>query len=208
MGSMRRLSLRSSSNHKRDQNISQSEEISDIARPRISTAATTVSHFPSDFSNDTTPRPPSRILKRRSLEKSMLPPIEFQPSSPSRRLNDFPTSQSHPNPEHTGIDSILVPLCPSSSEPNASIRSAGPSSSPQQSTSLGRTAHPPKDTGDADIVLRRNSLGDLKIPARISQAQIGLRKNLGMVRDFAASVDREPFILIGFAHSYPLIPMT
>lgn len=32
---------------------------------------------------------------------------------------------------------------------------------------------------------RRNSLGDLKIPARISQAQVGLRRDLGMVREFA-----------------------
>ncbi|CAA7257453.1 unnamed protein product [Cyclocybe aegerita] len=35
---------------------------------------------------------------------------------------------------------------------------------------------------------RRNSLGDLKIPARISQAQVGLRRDLGMVREFAGSV--------------------
>ena len=32
---------------------------------------------------------------------------------------------------------------------------------------------------------RQNSLGDLKIPARISQAQVGLRRDLGMVREFA-----------------------
>ncbi|KAF9033514.1 hypothetical protein BJ165DRAFT_1534475 [Panaeolus papilionaceus] len=37
---------------------------------------------------------------------------------------------------------------------------------------------------------RRNSLGDLKIPARISQAQVGLRRDLGMVREFAGSVEQ------------------
>jgi hypothetical protein len=38
---------------------------------------------------------------------------------------------------------------------------------------------------------RRNSLGDLKIPARITQAQVGFRRDLGMVREFASSVERE-----------------
>jgi len=44
---------------------------------------------------------------------------------------------------------------------------------------------------------RRNSLGDLKIPARISQAQVGLRRDLGMVREFASNVERE-FCLFSF----------
>ncbi|TFK22484.1 hypothetical protein FA15DRAFT_622396 [Coprinopsis marcescibilis] len=38
-------------------------------------------------------------------------------------------------------------------------------------------------------VFRRNSLGDLKIPARISQAQSSLRRDLGMVREFAGHVE-------------------
>ncbi|TFY61093.1 hypothetical protein EVJ58_g4715, partial [Rhodofomes roseus] len=42
----------------------------------------------------------------------------------------------------------------------------------------------------AGSVVRRNSLGDLKIPARISQAQVGLRRDLGMVREFAASIEQ------------------
>jgi hypothetical protein len=33
----------------------------------------------------------------------------------------------------------------------------------------------------------RNSLGDLKIPARISQAQVGLRRDLGMVRECSST---------------------
>ena len=37
---------------------------------------------------------------------------------------------------------------------------------------------------------RRILLGDLKIPARISQAQVGLRRDLGMVREFASRVER------------------
>jgi hypothetical protein len=41
------------------------------------------------------------------------------------------------------------------------------------------------------IVPRRNSLGDLKIPARISQAQVGLKRDLSMVREFATEVESE-----------------
>ncbi|EPS95384.1 hypothetical protein FOMPIDRAFT_1082806, partial [Fomitopsis schrenkii] len=65
--------------------------------------------------------------------------------------------------------------------------------SPGHAASLGRATHPPKElesTAGA-AVPRRNSLGDLKIPARISQAQVGLRRDLGMVREFAASIERE-----------------
>lgn len=36
--------------------------------------------------------------------------------------------------------------------------------------------------GGREGLPRRNSLDDLKIPARISQAQVGLRRDLGMVR--------------------------
>ncbi|KAJ7319443.1 hypothetical protein DFH08DRAFT_942345 [Mycena albidolilacea] len=37
--------------------------------------------------------------------------------------------------------------------------------------------------------MRRNSLDDLKIPARISQAQVGLRRDLGMLREFTRNVE-------------------
>ena len=38
------------------------------------------------------------------------------------------------------------------------------------------------------IIPRSISLGDLKIPAKISQAQVGLKRDLGMVQGFAAEV--------------------
>jgi hypothetical protein len=44
--------------------------------------------------------------------------------------------------------------------------------------------------GGESPVPRRNSLGDLKIPARISQAQVSLRRDIGFVREFAASIER------------------
>jgi len=42
-----------------------------------------------------------------------------------------------------------------------------------------------------DNSMRRNSLGDLRIPARISKAQEGLRANIGFVRDFAKGIEGE-----------------
>ena len=44
--------------------------------------------------------------------------------------------------------------------------------------------------GVSASVPRWNSLGDLKIPARISQAQVGPRRDLGVVREFAMDIER------------------
>ena len=71
----------------------------------------------------------------------------------------------------------------------------------QQSVSLGRsTAVNVADettglslangSGDGGGLPRRNLLGDLQSPARISQAQVGSRRDLGMVREFASNVER------------------
>jgi hypothetical protein len=48
------------------------------------------------------------------------------------------------------------------------------------------------DQGDVDgKVPRRNSLSDLRIPTRITQAQTGLRRDLTLVKEFAKKVERE-----------------
>ena len=59
-----------------------------------------------------------------------------------------------------------------------------------QTASLGRST-PPLSVSKSAAILRRNSLSDLKIPTRISEAQVGLRRDLRMVREFAANVERE-----------------
>ena len=41
---------------------------------------------------------------------------------------------------------------------------------------------------DKFMLPRQNLLGDLKATARISQAQVGLRRGLGTVREFARKV--------------------
>ncbi|TCD70738.1 hypothetical protein EIP91_002114 [Steccherinum ochraceum] len=206
MGGMRRISL--GSKHKRNQSTvpepqtkSKPRRSRSRERPSTSTAATAVSMVP-DRSDDATPRPPSRLT--RPSGDSLLPPIELQPPSPprpARAPHSLATSVSEPAPSIPGIESLLnpIPLKASSSgdtstssdggQPVSPTIRARPPASPQQSASLGRSAIPPKDpvTG---IVPRRNSLGDLKIPARISQAQVGLKRDLTMVRDFAASVEQ------------------
>ncbi|KAH9049758.1 hypothetical protein EDB83DRAFT_2400322 [Lactarius deliciosus] len=85
-----------------------------------------------------------------------------------------------------GLESLLL-------QPAVDAKSLSPTKGPgsPQSASLGRATQPPPTSTATGIVPRRNSLGDLKIPARISQAQVGLKRDLGMVREFAA----EPFFL-------------
>jgi hypothetical protein len=43
-----------------------------------------------------------------------------------------------------------------------------------------------------------NTLSELKIPARISKAQQGLKRDLGMVREFAGCVERMSFLSFQF----------
>jgi len=60
-----------------------------------------------------------------------------------------------------------------------------------QSASLGRATQPPPASTVMGIITRWNSLGDLKIPARISKAQVGSKRDSGMDREFAAEVESE-----------------
>ncbi|KAI0089702.1 hypothetical protein BDY19DRAFT_992677 [Irpex rosettiformis] len=209
MGGVRRLSLQSGSGHghKAKQPSGSSSRASkdkERTRPSTSTAATAVPYLlasTEDVASDTTPKPPSRAMQRSLMDKPLLPPIELQPPSPPRTLSScgIPSSKSEPLPlpplptptlPPSEIDALLSPLPTSTSSPLPTTNKQP--GSPQQSASLGRSTHPPpKDKEEAvAAVPRRNSLGDLKIPARISQAQIGLRRDLGLVREFAASVEQ------------------
>lgn len=152
-------------------------------------------------SADVTPLPPMPMSPPPPLPDEpehpdqLLPPIELQPPSPPRTLNGVSASHSAPVNISQGVESLFVPsssapasLSPKASPVSASRTSPSKASSPQ-SASLGRTTQVPIPSSSSASVPRRNSLGDLKIPARISQAQIGLKRDLGMVREFATSVD-------------------
>lgn len=134
----------------------------------------------------------------------LLPPIELHPPSPPRAINGMSIAHSIP----LNIGDGFEPMMPSTSAPAAMspiVSSASPvalnkatpkTPSSPQSASLGRTTQAPNPPSSNASVPRRNSLGDLKIPARISQAQIGLKRDLGMVREFATSVDSEWFSVL------------
>lgn len=206
MGGMRRISL--SGKHKRSKASMHVTEKEEPLRPSTSTTATAVPSRSSEHGTDLTPRPPSRIMPRLSADAPLLPPIELQPPSPPREAATLSQSLLEPTAVSPGIDTILESTTNSSIPSSASGTATAtqrsvllastlsspskPPVSPQQAASLGRATQPPHDKDvDNDSLLRRNSLGDLKIPARISQAQVGLRRDLGMVREFANSVERK-----------------
>ncbi|KAH7914872.1 hypothetical protein BJ138DRAFT_1123089 [Hygrophoropsis aurantiaca] len=128
------------------------------------------------------------------ITEQLLPPIELQPPSPPRVQHGIATSYSAPISISAGIEPLILPSSslPVSMSPRPSLSSRNTPAKPvsPQSASLGRTTQVPNQAASNVSVPRRNSLGDLKIPARISQAQIGLKRDLGMVREFAASVDK------------------
>lgn len=213
MGGMRRISQASKPKRSQSRTRGSSEhDQHDRSLPSTSTSTTAVPHrLIPDRSDDATPRPPSRVT-RPSMDicshvddEDLLPPIELQPPSPPRHRAPAALSSSFsaPTPMVAITDSLLSPRS-SADQLNSSIPHGSPiplnrpkvSSSPQHSASLGRSVQPPKmeEVNGSAFVPRRNSLGDLKIPARISQAQVGLKRDLTLVRDFASSVERESFI--------------
>ncbi|KIL63035.1 hypothetical protein M378DRAFT_198963 [Amanita muscaria Koide BX008] len=106
------------------------------------------------------------------------------PQTPPRKR---PTVTSNPTTPPTSPT-----LATMTAKSPASPTSRGPTTSPQ-TASLGRSTYSPtrkNASPDEKVALRRCSLGDLKIPARISQAQVGLRRDLGMVREFAHNVEQ------------------
>jgi len=150
----------------------------------------------------------------------LLPPIELQPPSPPQTVSPAtgvtspppsPGDLLLPSPPRAGLSlnnlslhsgsPVAITSSTQASPISPSRRSIRTPGSPQ-SASLGRaTIVPPNGAGGAGMgdkeratVPRRNSLGDLKIPERISQAQIGLKRDLGMVREFAANIERVFFV--------------
>jgi hypothetical protein len=116
----------------------------------------------------------------------LLPPIELQPPSPPRPLG----MASSPSLRQS-IEALRSGTPVDSTSPQSSRTETRSPTSPH-TASLGRATQTPTRTREHDVpAQRRSSLGDLKIPARISQAQVGLRMNLGMVREFATSIERE-----------------
>ncbi|KAG8766459.1 hypothetical protein FRC12_006874, partial [Ceratobasidium sp. 428] len=127
------------------------------------------------------------------FDSDLLPPIELQPPSPPQTLS------GKTGEEHQSLLQLTTPpkslsgfTTPSSTPSKLTARLNNGKNSPiGQSSSLSRASTQPGGALEGSgSVLRRNSLSDLKIPARISRAQSGLKSNLGMVREFAGSVEQ------------------
>lgn len=122
-------------------------------------------------------------IEKETLAVTPLTSSLFTPSSSLSRNN--------------GADGVgpILPLPPCSSP---SKLSAGKSpSQAQQSVSLGRSTAVNlvivvTNLLDYRLPPRQNSLGELKIPARISQTQIGLK----MVQEFASNMERTSKVLV------------
>jgi hypothetical protein len=192
MSGVRRISLVSGKKHKRTKSTT--------------TVADGTDGPQSPSSIPQTPPPAMPMVMAPSISSQLLPPIELQPPSPPRGQEpDEPrrsmasdrSSISTPGSLAAGVESLLLQPSVDSRSMSSSPPTITPRPSPSkgpgspQAASLGRASQPHPVSVATGIVPRRNSLGDLKIPARISQAQVGLKRDLGMVREFAAEVESE-----------------
>jgi hypothetical protein len=192
MSGVRRISLVSGKKHRRTKSTTMVAD--DTDEPQ------------SPSSIPQTPPPALAMAMTPSISSQLLPPIELQPPSPPRDHEPDEPRRSMASDRSVistsgslaaGVESLLLQpsmdsRSKSSPPPTITPRpSLTKSPSSPQAVSLGRATHPPPISVATGIVPRRNSLGDLKIPARISQAQVGLKRDLGMVREFAAEVESE-----------------
>ncbi|KAJ6568111.1 hypothetical protein B0H10DRAFT_2109893 [Mycena sp. CBHHK59/15] len=112
-----------------------------------------------------------------SISSSAASPISHASSS-SPSLTPYSGASMSPPRSHVNAPSPKAPVSPHSASLGRSAVISPAVNGATVSTSAGGAG-----------TMRRNSLGDLKIPARISQAQVGLRRDLGMVREFARNVE-------------------
>ncbi|KAH9971274.1 hypothetical protein BJV74DRAFT_246190 [Russula compacta] len=185
MSGVRRISLVSGKKHKRTKSTATNADADEHQSPSIPQI------------------PPSMIAMTPSISSQLLPPIELQPPSPPRdqELDEPRKSMASEHSVISTSDSLTAGVESLLLQPTVDVRSvpSPPNITPRpsllkspgspQSASLGRATQPPPASTATGIVPRRNSLGDLKIPARISRAQVGLKRDLGMVREFAAEVE-------------------
>ena len=215
MGSMRRISL-GSSHKRRQRNENIMVDSSDdcrtpsTSRPaipsQIQVASPVESHRAAIPGNSSQFSPFSEYGKNPTSISSKIPTAGHSslatsvdltsPSSSPPFKDRLPVRRSgeHPVLTHSKSSSFAT-SSPGRGAPSPVSRV---SNSPQ-AASLGRASPLPNASSSSPSnVLRRNSLGDLKIPSRISRAQDGLKRDLGRVREFAAHVERKSFFIYLF----------
>ena len=152
--------------------------------------------YPSEGRDNTLLKTPTRSASSTAaVTRPLLPPIELQPPSPPRTVSTSHIQRRSraytTNEIIEGLEPETLLVTPFTPLPPLSPNKLSPGKSPshsQQSASLGRStavnlaAGGDEGTGSSLASgsggggpTKRNSLGDLKIPARISQAQVGLR---------------------------------
>jgi len=200
MGSVRKISLVGGKKHKKKKSSLEIAYIPPLPTPSLQGDEGNDEGREHDADGDTRMQTEPQVPT-----PDLLPPIELHPPSPPRTINGKSTAHSIPLNISDGIEpmmpstsapaSITISSIPSSASPVASNKATPKSPGSPQSASLGRTTQVPNPPSSNASVPRRNSLGDLKIPQRISQAQIGLKRDLGLVREFATSVDSKCFFV-------------
>ncbi|KAF6751947.1 hypothetical protein DFP72DRAFT_906614 [Ephemerocybe angulata] len=116
------------------------------------------------------------------------------PSSPQSASVGRASPLTPPSQIDFGRDPSAPSVSASASDSTTSSSNNNGDANPNSATTVKDKSKPPSNAStvkarETSAVLRRNSLGDLKIPARISQAQVSLRRDLGMVREFAGAVE-------------------
>ncbi|KAG9025808.1 hypothetical protein FRB95_009760 [Tulasnella sp. JGI-2019a] len=132
---------------------------------------------------------------------SLSPPSPIPPHPPHhlhhRLPSPSPSSPSSTNTSPRPHSAASRPLTTSASHPysyslgraNGVSLLNGAGDDPASTTSTMRRNNSLGDLKKNQEKQRQHPLGHLKIPARISQLQVGLRRDLELVRDFATSVD-------------------
>ncbi|KAI5119246.1 hypothetical protein M0805_008797 [Coniferiporia weirii] len=215
MGSMRRISLvGGQKRHQRGQSGG-AEESDGAPSPDNSSSVPPLPAIPIDHDPLSNSLLPALDLQRQlsppngvsgSLNVNAPKVLRAVPPSLAKAVDLTSPSSSPPRPErlpalaHSKSSSFAT----ASSSPGRGSPIARLTGSPQ-AASLGRASPLPMSTGSGmspssmgSNVHRRNSLGDLKIPSRISRAQDGLKRDLGRVREFAAHVEQMKELRAGY----------
>ncbi|RDB27691.1 hypothetical protein Hypma_003251 [Hypsizygus marmoreus] len=151
-------------------------ELQPPSPPRVRPHVNTVS---SEVQSSTSMPLESMLSPSTSSSSSQTP----SPLSPSHSVSSMRRPKAPGSPQAASLGRSTI------GPGNASTVGGSPAGGGSGTGSVSGV-HSSNTGGTSTPVLRRNSLGDLKIPDRITQAQVALRRDLVMVKEFAANVEQ------------------